>query len=125
MARFKELVEQYQPTALILEKFDASDSRRSERIRMLAQTMHGFARSHDMDTLVYSREEVSASVAGSTNVSRHKVALAVAEQLPILQHRLPKERKLWQSEDRRQCLFDAAALGITHYMLTRPRYRRT
>lgn len=120
MARFKQLLDQYQPSALILEKFEQSDSRRSERIRLLAQTMRGFANNHDMDTPVYSREEVSAALTGSTKASRHTVALAVAEQLPILRHRLPNARKLWQSEDNRQCLFDAAALGITHFRLTRP-----
>jgi Holliday junction resolvasome RuvABC endonuclease subunit len=121
MTRFKQLLDQYQPSALILEKFEESDSRRSERIRLLAQTMRGFANNRDMDTLVYSREEVSAAVAGSTKASRHTVALAVAEQLPILEHRLPNARKLWQSEDNRQCLFDAVAIGVTHYRLTRPR----
>src|SRR5258708_26295255 len=59
MVRFRQLLDQYQPSALILEKFEESDSRRSERIRSLAQTMRGFANNRDMDTLVYSREEVS------------------------------------------------------------------
>jgi Holliday junction resolvasome RuvABC endonuclease subunit len=120
MVRFKQLLDQYQPSALILEKFEESDSRRGERIRILGKTMRGFANNRDMDTLVYSREEVSVAVSGRTKASRHTVALAVAEQLPILRHRLPQARKLWQSEDNRQCLFDAAALGITHYTLTRP-----
>jgi len=120
MGRFKQLLDQYEPSALILEKFGEDDSQRSERIRSLAQTMRGFANNRDMDTPVYSREEVSAAVTASTKATRHAVALAVAEQLPILQHRLPNARKLWQSEDDRQCLFDAAALGITHYKSTRP-----
>ena len=117
MVRFKQLLDQYQPSALVLEKFDEDDSRRGERIRALAQTMRGFANNRDMDTLVYSREEVIAAVTGGTKASRHTVALAVAEQLPILRHRLPTGRKLWQSEDKRQCHFDAAALGLTPYNL--------
>ena len=120
MARFKQLLDQYQPAALILEKFGKRNSKRSERIRLLAKTMRGFANNRDMDTLVYSRAEVSAAVTATTKASRHTVALAVAEQLPVLQHRLPKARKLWTSEDDRQCLFDAVALGITHYRITRP-----
>jgi Holliday junction resolvasome RuvABC endonuclease subunit len=121
MGRFKQLLDQYEPSALILEMFDENESQRSERIRLLAQTMRGFANNHDMDTPVYSREEVSAAVTDNKKASRHTVALAVAGQLPDLQHRLPNARKLWQSEDDRQCLFDAAALGITHYRLTRPK----
>ena len=120
MSRFKQLLDQYQPSALILEKFDEDDSRRGERIRELAQTMRGFASNRDMDTSIYSRQEVSTVVTGNAKASRHTAARAVSERLPILQHRLPNARKLWQSEDDRQCLFDAAALGITHYAFTHP-----
>ena len=118
MARFKKLLDQYQPSALILEKFDSDSSRRGERIRELAQIMRGFANNRDMDTSIYSRQEVSTVVTGNAKASRHTVARAVSERMPILQHRLPEARKLWQSEDDRQCLFDAAALGIAHYALT-------
>jgi len=121
MARFKQLLDQYQPSALILEKFDGDSSRRGERIRELAQTMRGFASNRDMDTAIYSKQEVSTVVTGDTKASRHAVARAVSERIPILEHRLPEARKLWQSEDDRQCLFDAAALGITHYAFTHPR----
>ena len=120
LARFKQLLDQYQPSVLVLEKFEEDDSRRSERIRLLAQAMRGFATNRDMDTPVYSREEVSGALTGARKSTRHAVARAVAERLPILQHRLPEARRLWQSEDGRQCLFDAVALGITHYALTRP-----
>jgi len=121
MKRFKQLLDQYQPSVLILEKFEENDSNRGERIRELAQTMQGCADNRDMDTPVYGREEVSAAVTGNPKASRHVVARAVSERLPILRHRMPEPRKLWQSEDNRQCLFDAAALGIAHHVLTRPR----
>lgn len=121
MVRFKQLLDQYGPSALILEKYGEDDSQRSERIRSLAQTMRGFAANRDMDTPVYSRKEVSSNVTADPRASRHTVALAVSELLPELHHRLPTARKLWQSEDDRQCLFDAAALGIAHYKLTRPK----
>lgn len=120
MARFKQLLDQYEPSALVLETVDGDDSRRGERIRELTQTMRGFANNRDMDVLAYGRDEVSAAITGGAEASRHAVARVVAERLPVLRHRLPESRKLWQSEDNRQCLFDAAALGITHYILTRP-----
>ena len=118
MARFEKLLNQYQPSAIILEKFEGT--RRGERIRTLAKTMCGFAKNHEMDALIYGRDEVGTVVAGNAKATRHAVALAAAERLPMLQHRLPEARKLWESADDRQCLFDAAALGITHYALTHP-----
>ena len=90
MARFKQLLDQYQPSVLVLEKYGAENSRRGERIRVLAQTMRGFANNRDMDTLAYSREEVSVTVADNEKATRHAVALAVAEQLPILRTGSPQ-----------------------------------
>jgi hypothetical protein len=120
MRKFKQLLDQYQPSTLVMEKFEKDDSRRGERIRELAQTMRGFAENRDMDTPVYGRAEVSSVVTGDARSSRNSVARVVSERLPILRHRLPETRKLWQSEDTRQCLFDAAALGLAHQALTNP-----
>jgi Holliday junction resolvasome RuvABC endonuclease subunit len=121
MRRFEKLLNQYRPSALILENFAKETSRRGERIRTLAQTMRGFANNRDMDVLVYSREEVGTSVCRNTKATRYAVACAVADRLPLLRRELPRPRKYWEQKDDRQCLFDAAALGITHYTLTRPR----
>lgn len=116
--RFKELLDRYQPYALILESYSARDSRRRDRIRNLAQIMRGLATSRDMDVLVYGREEIGAALTGDAGATRHAIAQAVAVRMPFLEPALPKPRKLWDSEHWRQPLFDAAALGITHYMLT-------
>ena len=118
MARFEEMLDEFQPSAIILEKFEGEGTRQSERVRILAETMCGFARNRDMDALVYSKGEVNTAVVGNTKATRHAVACATADRLPMLQHRLPEARKIWTCEDERRCLFDAAALGITHYILT-------
>ena len=119
MAKFEKLLNQYQPSAVILEKSGKSAKARNRRMQVLENTMSGFARNRDIDTLFYSRAEVGKAVADDASATRHRVARAVAEHFPILRHRLPPARALWQPEDDRQCLFDAAALGITHYALTR------
>jgi Holliday junction resolvasome RuvABC endonuclease subunit len=121
MAKFEKLLNQYQPSAIILEKSDDGESLRNNRIRLLVQTMRGFASNRDIDALVYSRTAVGAAVADDASATRYAVACAVSNHFPILRHRLPPARKLWLPEDDRQCLFDAAALGITHYALTRRR----
>jgi len=36
-----------------------------------------------------------------------------------MRDRLPSPRRPWQNVDGRRCLFDAAALGIAHYRITR------
>jgi len=121
MVRFTQLLDQYQPSTLVLERFGKNDSHRGERIRTLARTMRGFASNRDMDTPVYGKEEVSSEMTGNPKASRHAVACVVAGRLPVLNHELPDARRLWESENNRRSLFDAAALGITHHALTQPR----
>ena len=71
MVRFKQLIDQYRPSVLVLEKYEEDDSNRGERIRTIAQTMRGFANNHDMDTPIYGGEEVRIAVTGNPKASRH------------------------------------------------------
>jgi Holliday junction resolvasome RuvABC endonuclease subunit len=117
--RFEKLLNQYQPRTLVLEKFENAEPPRSERLQLLARTMQGFAANRDIETPIYSRTEVGQIVARDANATRHEIAGAVAKLLPILEDRMPPARRLWQPEDSRQSLFDAAALAITHSVVTR------
>jgi Holliday junction resolvasome RuvABC endonuclease subunit len=119
MVKFEKLLNQYQPRTVVLEKFEGPNTVRTERLRLLATTMVGFAANRDLATPVYSRADVGAAVAKNATATRHAIALAVADLFPIFRQRLPPARRLWQPEDGRQSLFDAAALGITHYIVTR------
>ena len=86
MKRFKQLLDRYQPSAVIVEKFPADDdSRRGERIRTLAQTMRGFAEQSRYGYARYIAGTKSAPpLSGNTNATRHAVACTVAELLPVL-----------------------------------------
>ena len=57
-------------------------------------------------------KECFASVGAGT---KYEIAKAIATQIPAFAHRLPRLRKIWMSEDPRQSLFDAAALGLTFF----------
>lgn len=118
MRRFEKLLNQYRPAIVALEKPGPARKGVSSRARLLADTMRGFAENRDIDVPLYTRPEISLAVTGGEDATRHAVAEAVAEQLPILRYRLPPKRKPWLPEDDRQSLYDAAALGITHYTLT-------
>ena len=121
MRRFEALLNQYQPVVVVLEEFAQDKSRRGDRIQQLAKTMSGFARNRDIDVAVYSREAVGRRVAGDRQAKRHAIAEAVCEQFGIFRLRMPNKRDLWQSEDSRQSLFDAVALAMTHFGVSRPK----
>jgi len=120
MRRFEPLLNQYDPSVLVLEEFESGKARRGSRIQELLQTMSGFATNRDIEVAIYSREAVGLNIAGNASAKRHAVAKAVVECFPIFRPRIPRKRELWQSEDARQCLFDAAALAMTHFAITQP-----
>ena len=47
--------------------------------------------------------------------TKYEIACAVAERLPELATRLAPTRKIWQSEDYRMSIFDAATLGVAYF----------
>ena len=94
MRRFQELLNQYQPSVLVLEKFAGDKTRRGARIQDLAQSMRGLAVNREMEVAIYPRELVSGLVADNPKAKRQQVAEAVCQLLPILRFRLPPKRGL-------------------------------
>ena len=119
MRRFGEIIDRYHPATLVMERYDGDGTRRGEHMRILAETMRRFAGNHDMDTPVYDRATLNAAVLGQPSATRHTVACAIGNRLPFLKSKLPSKRKLWDPEKDQMCLFNAVALGLTHYAITR------
>jgi Holliday junction resolvasome RuvABC endonuclease subunit len=119
MRRFEKLLTQYSPTAIVLEHRKPNDKAENDRAWIFYQNMRGFAANRDIAVHIYSRAEVGAALVSDKNATRRTIVEAVADLLPMLRDRLPLKRKRWDTEDGRRCLFDAAALGIAHYRITR------
>jgi len=120
MRRLQEILNQYQPSVLVLEEFTGDRTRRGARMQDLAQSMRALATNRDIEVAIYPRKLVSELVADDPKSKRHRLAEAVCELLPILRFRLPPKRTAWQTEDSRHCLFTAAALAIAHFEISRP-----
>lgn len=65
----------------------------------------------------YTKVKVQAAFAAENAKTRPEIARAIAARLPVFAPKLPPLRKIWMSEDPRQSLFDAAALGMTYFRL--------
>ncbi len=115
LARFEKLLDRYEPKVVAFEQFDEHPARRVNRIQALCRRMIALAGSRGIYTPVYSRETVRKSIESSGAKTRHAIALSIAEQIEVFRHRLPRERKRWNSEDVRHSLFDAVALALTYF----------
>ena len=111
----KKLIGRYRPEVLVIEDAAGGKSRRTTRIRRLYRLLIHLAKSEYVDTHRYSRSVIKQCFAPVGATTKHEIAKAIAMQIPAFAHRIPRERKPWMSEDSRQSLFDAAALGLTYY----------
>jgi hypothetical protein len=112
LAEIKKIVDRYRPDVLVIED---TDSRRTSRIRKFYRMLVHFAEVEYVDLHRCSKIEVRACFAAVGASTKYEIARAIATQIPAFTHRVPRRRKLWMSEDPRQSLFDAAALGITYF----------
>lgn len=114
LEHIKRLVERYEPEVLVFEAL-TSKSRRSDRVVRLYRMLTHYAATRNLTVRRYTRDEVRACFASVGAVRKQEIAAAIAEQMPEFKHRIPRVRKPWMSESYQQGLFDAAALGVTHY----------
>lgn len=110
-----DLIEQFQPLSIILEDTSERESRRTARIRRLYQAIVHLAVANAIDVHRIEKASIKKVFASVGAVTKYDIAQAIAIQIPAFAAKLPRARKPWMSQDERQCLFDAAALGITFY----------
>lgn len=110
------LIVRHRPEHLIIEDYTEKGSRRSSRIRRLYRMVTHLAESEFIEVTRISRTAIHASFASVGARRKYDIAQAIARAIPALAHRLPRLRKIWMSEDPRQSLFDAAALGMVFYV---------
>ena len=111
------LIGRYRPDAIVIEDFAEQGSRRSLRIRGLYRSLIQLAQTECIDVARYSKAQVQHCFGSVGATTKYEIATAIARHIPAFEHRLPRFRKIWMSEDARQNLFDAAALGLTHYAI--------
>lgn len=110
-----KLIDRYQPEVLVIEDIGVRTTERISRIRKLYHMLARLAESQCIELYRYSKSDIRACFEPVGVTTKYEVAKVIALQMPVFAHRLPRYRKAWMSEDPRQSLFDAAALGIAYY----------
>ena len=106
----------------IVVTMPANQTLARERLHEIGETVARLARQSGIRLCEMPRQQVLEALGART---RYAAALQVAERFPALGARLPKRRKIWQSEQARMSTFDATAAGIAFYRERQRRARRT
>jgi RNase H-fold protein (predicted Holliday junction resolvase) len=114
IARFVSLLDQFRPDAVVLEDTTAPGSRRYPRVRDLLEALAKVARERGLEVHTVSRLAVIACFSSKEErATKHTIAKTLAVAFPELAEKVPKKRKIWQSEDERISVFDALSLAVT------------
>lgn len=111
----RRLLEQYQPETVVLQDTSRRGTTRAERIRTLNLAIGELAEVYGIPVYAYSRAQVRQCFASFAVTTKQTIAEAIIKHIPAFKRYLPPPRRPWMSEHARMSLFDAAALGITHF----------
>ncbi len=115
LAAIEYLIVRYDPHAIAIEDVTEAVSKRVSRVRALYRDIEKLADRANIETFAYPWQIVFSVFKDGQPRTRHDIAQMISVILPAIARRLPPKRKPWLPMDPRQALFDAAALGITHY----------
>ena len=108
-----ELVNDYQPYAIVVEDYAGKGSRGCERVTELIDEIHELAVKRKVKFKSFSRPEVKDGFAESGATTKQEIAVGITKRFPELTPHLPRFRKPWMSEDYRMSIFDAVGLALT------------
>jgi len=120
LARVDALFARYQPNVIVLQDMSERGTHRPHRIRHLNEEIVEIAERYGFPVLFFSRAEVRQCFTYMEAVTKDTIAAAIAKHIPAFERFLPPPRKLWNSEDARMGIFDAAALALTFFQLKGP-----
>lgn len=111
LRRLSALLDQYEPDVLLIR--EASHGRAGKRIGELLSSIEGLGESRGSFTAKISRKQIQRAFEHLGTPTRHAIVEAISKSIPMLAPYAPPVRKIWNGEDRRMGLFDAAALAMT------------
>ena len=114
LRQMKALLERYRPHILAIEQFGRRTGQRASRVEKLCQAVSALGQGTSIEVKVYSRADIRDALGVQASATRQEVAEMVARRIEGLRHRLPRNRRPWESADRRMALFCAAALVLAY-----------
>jgi hypothetical protein len=108
--RLSAVIERCRPDVLVLRDVQGQ---RKRRLPNLVSAIETLAAAKGVRTVSISRAKVRQAFADLGSPTRFALVAVIAKQIPAFAPLAPPKRKIWNGEDRRMGLFDAAALALT------------
>ena len=109
------LISDFKPMTLVVEKTFFSNNRNSALLNVFADEIQTIGKRKGLHVVAYAANTVRKNVCGNGAASKDEVAKVVVSHYPELKPYVTSDRK-WKEQFHRN-MFDAAALGICHYLI--------
>lgn len=116
--RIEAIVRVNNPSVLLLPTPTGKYNRKRERVQSLIEDIEKYAKAHNILVKKYSREQIRTVFEQFDAYSKFQIAEKICMWMPDLEDKRPVYKKLYDSEDYNQGMFDAISLVITHNFLT-------
>ena len=116
--RLSTLIGRYRPDAVVLR--EGSPDQGTLDARRWFHAAKALARDNGVPAHALSRKKIRQAFGHLASPTRYAIAKAIAGQIPTFAPLLPPARKIWNGEDRRMGLFDAASLALSYIKQQRP-----
>lgn len=118
--RFLEsLIDRHQPSAIVLEDWTDEAFARIARINDLYREIVRLAARKLISVIRYPMRTIREYFAYRDALTKYEIALHIAKIIPAFSYQVPPKPTIWRSEDARQGLYDAAAVGLCYFGLTK------
>jgi len=115
MKNIQMLVEEYQPTTIVLEDCKDIQAWRCQNVRAFNRSIRKDVTQGNVTIDKYSRDAVKETFSHVGATTKEEIVRVIALTFPEVTPWLPRHREIWTSEDERMNIFDAVALGLTWF----------
>lgn len=118
LKRITSFLENDKPTTVVLENYRGRLSFKSKRIQKLIDKISKEANKRKIGVAKYAREQIRHVFSQFGAKNKYEISKVITENIPVLKPHLKPKRRCFEAESYTMGIFDAVALGITHYYLT-------
>ena len=113
--KIREKIAYFEPDTIVVENY--RKSYKSKRVSILIQKLIHFTKERGIELFCYSRKDIRFTFKNFGAHTKHEIAQVIVKEVPHLKDRMMKKRRCWEGEGYTTGIFDAVALGITHFYM--------
>lgn len=114
LAALDRLIRRYDPSVLVTEDPQSARLLRRGSLAAFLEATAEIVLAGSFPIATYSRRAIREAFAPAGARTKLEIARVIAERFPELRSRMPRSRRIWESEDARMSVFDAVSLAVTH-----------